>query len=99
MLGQQWAHRYITITQHSWYTPDQQARICAIFAKKALEPYAIWGAGLMPLYLHVSFFLFLAGGLIYLLHLNQVTFGVLVLWVIFAMVGYTFSTVDGILMP
>jgi hypothetical protein len=53
----------------------------------------------MPLYLHVLFFLFLAGGLIYLLHLNQVTFGVLVLWVIFAMVGYAFSTVDGILMP
>jgi hypothetical protein len=31
---------------------------------------AIWGASLMPLYLHVSFFLFLASGLIYLLHLN-----------------------------
>ena len=98
-LGQQWAHRYITITQHPRYTPDQRARIRAIFAKKALEPYAIWGAGLTPLYLHVSFFLFLAGGLIYLLHLNQVTFAVLVPWVVFAMVGYAFSTVDGILTP
>ena len=98
-LGQQWAHRYITITQHPRYTPDQRARIRAIFAKKALEPYAIWGAGLTPLYLHVSFFLFLAGGLIYLLHLNQVTFGVLVPWVGFAMVGYAFSTLDGILTP
>jgi hypothetical protein len=98
-LGQQWAHRYITITQHPRYTPDQRARIRAIFAKKALEPYAIWGAGLTPLYLHVSFFLFLAGGLIYLLHLNQVTFGVLVPWVGFAMVGYAYSTLDGILTP
>ena len=98
-LGQQWAHRYITITQHPRYTPDHLARIRAIFAKYALEPYSIWGAGLTPLYLHVSFFLFLAGGLIYLFNLNHVTFDVVVPWVGFATVGYAVSTVDGILTP
>ena len=98
-LGQQWAHRYITITQHPRYTPDQRARIRAIFAEYALGRYCIWGAGLTPLYLHVSFFLFLAGGLIYLFNLNHVTFSAVVLWVFVAMVGYAASTVDGILMP
>jgi len=98
-LGQQWAHRYITITQHPRYTPDQRARIRTIFANYALQPYSIWGAGLTPLYLHVSFFLFLAGGLIYLFNLNYVTFGVVVLWVVFAMVGYAVPTVEGIRMP
>ena len=98
-LGQQWAHRYVTITQHPRYTPDQRARIRAILAKCALGPYSIWGAGLSPLYLHFSFFLFLAGFLIYLFNLNRVTFGVVGSWAILAILGYTVSTVDGILMP
>jgi hypothetical protein len=97
MLGHQWAHRYITVTQHPRYTPEQRARICAIFAESTLGPYAIWGAGLSPLYLHFSIFLFLAGGLIYLFNLNRVAFGTVVGWVMIALSGYTVITVDGIL--
>ena len=96
-LGHQWAHRYITVTQHPRYTPDQRARIRAIFAESALGPYAIWGAGLSPLYLHFSIFLFLAGGLIYLFNLNRVAFGTVVGWVAIALSGYVVVTVDGIL--
>ena len=95
-LGHQWAHRYITVTQHPRYTPDQRARIRTIFAESALGPYAIWGAGLSPLYLHFSIFLFLAGGLIYLFNLNHVAFGTVVGWVAIAVSGYAIVTVDGI---
>ena len=96
-LGHQWAHRYITVTQHPRYTPDQRARIRTIFAESALGPYTIWGAGLSPLYLHFSIFLFLAGGLIYLFNLNRVAFGTVVWWVAIAVSGYVIVTVDGIL--
>ena len=98
-LGKHWAHRYITVTQHPRYSPDQRARIRAIFAESALGPYAIWGAGLSPLYLHFSIFLFLAGGLVYLFNLNRVAFGAVVWWVAIAISGYAVVTVDGILRP
>ena len=98
-LGKHWAHRYITVTQHPRYSPDQRARIRAIFAESALGPYAIWGAGLSPLYLHFSIFLFLAGGLVYLFNLNRVAFGTVVWWVAIATSGYAIVTVDGILRP
>jgi hypothetical protein len=98
-LGQQWAHRYITITQHPRYTPEERARIRAIFSENALGPYSIWGAGLSHRYLHFSLFLFLAGGLIYLFNLSHAAFGAVAWWIAIAMIGYTFHTVDAILTP
>ena len=98
-LGQQWAHRYISIIQHPRYTPDQRARIRAIFAKNALGAYSIWGAGLSPLFLHLSVFLFLVGGLVYLFNLNRATFGAVVWWVVIATSGYAYVTMDAILKP
>jgi hypothetical protein len=73
--------------------------ICAIFAKSTLGPYAIWGASLLPLYLHFSIFLFLTGGLAYLFNLNHVAFGTVVWWVAIATSGYAIIMVDGILRP
>ncbi len=98
-LGQQWAHRYITITQHPRYTPEERARIRAIFAENALGPYSIWGAGLSPRFLHLSLFLFLAGGLIYLFNLSHAAFGAVVWWIAISMIGYAYATVDAIPTP
>ena len=98
-LGQQWAHRYISVIQHPRYTPDQRARIRAIFAKNALGPYAIWGAGLSPLFLHFSVFLFLVGGLVYLFNLNHAAFGAVVWWVVIATSGYAYVTMEAIFKP
>ena len=98
-LGQQWAHRYISIIQHPRYTPDQRARIRAIFAKNALGAYYIWGAGRSPLFLHLSVFLFLIGGLVYLFNLNRAAFGAVVWWVVIATSGYAYVTMDAILKP
>ena len=98
-LGQQWAHRYISVIQHPRYTPDQRARMRAIFAKNALGPYAIWGAGLSPLFLHFSVFLFLVGGLVYLFNLNRAAFGAVVWWVVIATSGYAYVTMDAIFKP
>jgi len=98
-LGQQWAHRYISVIQHPRYTPDQRARIRAIFAKNALRTYSIWGAGLSPLLLHLSVFLFLLGGLVYLFNLNRAAFGAVVWWLVIATSAYAYVTMDAIFKP
>ena len=98
-LGQQWAHRYISVIQHPRYTTDQRARIRAIFAKNALGPYSIWGAGCSPLFLHLSVFLFQVGGLFHLFNLNRAAFGAVLWWLVIATTAYAYVTMDGIFKP
>jgi hypothetical protein len=53
----------------------------------------------LPLFLHLSVFLFLIGGLIYLFNLNHAAFGAVVWWVRIVTSGYAYVTMDVILKP
>jgi hypothetical protein len=98
-LVQHWVHRYITVTQQPWHTPDQRARIRAFFAGRPWGPYVTWGSDRPPFYLHLSLFLFMAGCAIYLFNLNRTIFYVVICWITIFSTAYIIVTVGGIFVP
>jgi len=98
-LFQQWIHRYLTVTQQQGHTPDQKARIRAIFANRAQGPYFTWGNGSSPLNLHFSFFLFITGGLIYLFNIDLVAFFSVVLGILVFTLVYALHSVAAAFQP
>ena len=81
MFLQGWAKRYIRVTQHPHLTPDQRARVREIFSKYAHGPYVFWGSGPMVFLVHLSIFLFMAGGIIYVHYVNRFFFNFLGSWI------------------
>ncbi|KAF8471386.1 hypothetical protein DFH94DRAFT_637133, partial [Russula ochroleuca] len=69
-----WAVQYFSVSRPPHYTSEKQARIRAIFAKGNPGPNVIWGTSGGPVFLHLSLFLFIAGGLIYLFNINRSVF-------------------------
>ncbi|KAI0249923.1 hypothetical protein BJV78DRAFT_1114486, partial [Lactifluus subvellereus] len=59
-LVQQWARRYIKVTQQP-YSPHKQARIRAFFAEGINKFHLPLVVELLPTFLHLSVFLFFAG--------------------------------------
>lgn len=98
-LVQHWVHRYITVTQQPWHTPDQRARIRAFFAGRPWGPYVTWGSDRPPFYLHLSLFLFMAGSAIYLFNLNRTVFYAVISWITIFATAYIIVTVGGIFVP
>jgi hypothetical protein len=98
-LVQHWVHRYITVTQQPWHTPDQRARIRAFFASRPWGPYVTWGSDRSPFYLHLSLFLFMAGCAIYLFNLNRAVFYAVACWITIFSTAYIIVTVGGTLVP
>jgi Family of unknown function (DUF6535) len=80
-LLQQWARRYITVTQLPRYSPHKRARIRAFFADGVEKFHLPWAVETLPTLLHVSLFLFFSGLLIFLFNINHTTFSVVVWWV------------------
>ncbi|KAH9056360.1 hypothetical protein EDB87DRAFT_1238152 [Lactarius vividus] len=74
-LLQQWARRYIKITQ-TRYSPHKRARIRAFFAEGIEKLHLPWAVEALPTLLHLSLFLFFAGLLIFLFNINHTVFGV-----------------------
>ena len=97
-LVQQWARRYLTVTQFPWRTPDQRARTRAIL-DNARKSNIVWETGPGPFFLHFSLFLFFAGALIYLFNTDHATFGVVVCWVAIFTIAYAGRTVGAISKP
>jgi len=81
MFLQGWTKRYIRITQHPHLTPDQRARVRETFSKYSHGPYIFWGSGPMVFLVHLSIFLFMAGGIIYVHHVNRFFFNILGSWI------------------
>ena len=100
-LGQEWVHRYTKIVQQSRFNPDKGARIRTTFASYAPGSctYHIWGTGRVSLYLHLSFFLFVAGVLISLFNNNHAAFYVISSWFAIFMIGYALITVEAVFKP
>ncbi|KAH9175649.1 hypothetical protein EDB89DRAFT_327842 [Lactarius sanguifluus] len=82
LLLQQWTRRYIKLTQpRSAGSPHQRARIHAFFDKGVEDLRLQWIVDALPILLHASLVLFLAGLLIYTVGSNRTVFYVVVPWV------------------
>src|SRR5260221_10812496 len=73
-LLQQWARRYVTITQTPRYGLHKRARIRAFFAEGVDKLYVHWAVEGVPALLHLSLALFLAGLLIFLCNVDHTVF-------------------------
>jgi Family of unknown function (DUF6535) len=91
-LLQQWARRYVTITQPPRYSPHKRARIRAFFADGIDKLHLPWAVEALPALLHVSLFLFLFGLLVFLFNINHTVFNVVVWWVGLSTGVYGFIT-------
>jgi Family of unknown function (DUF6535) len=78
---QQWARRYLTITQPPRYSPRKRASIRAFFANGVEKFHLPWSVEALPALLHLSLFLFFTGLAIYLFNINHTVFTVVVWWV------------------
>jgi hypothetical protein len=79
-LLQQWARRYLKVTQPR-YSPHKRARIRAFFAEgvdKFLLPLAVEA---LPTMLHLSLFLFFAGLAVFLWNVNLTIFKLVLSWI------------------
>ncbi|KAN0137365.1 hypothetical protein V8E53_004810 [Lactarius tabidus] len=93
-LLQQWARRYIKITQPP-YSAHDRARIRAFFFEGVKTLHLPWVIEALPTLLHLSLFLFFAGLIIYLFNINHTVFTVVAWWV-----GFCTATYVGVtLMP
>ncbi|KAI0301523.1 hypothetical protein B0F90DRAFT_1595567, partial [Multifurca ochricompacta] len=79
-LLQQWARRYIKITQPR-YSPHKRARIRAFFAEGVDKLHLPWAVEALPTLLHVSLFLFFGGLLMFLFNINHTVFSAVAWWV------------------
>jgi len=92
-LLQQWARRYIRITQLPRRSPDKRAQIRAFFANGVDRFHVTWAVELLPTLVHLSLFIFFDGLLIFLFNINHAVFGVVVYWVALSAMIYTGITI------
>jgi tRNA threonylcarbamoyladenosine modification (KEOPS) complex Pcc1 subunit len=92
-LLQQWARRYITITQPPRYSPHKRAPIRAFFADGVERFHLPSSVEMLPALLHLSLFLFFIGLVIFLFNIHHTVFSVVVWWVGLAAAGYMWITV------
>ncbi|KAN0137408.1 hypothetical protein V8E53_004853, partial [Lactarius tabidus] len=90
-LLQQWARRYITITQPSC-GPRKRARIRAFFAEGLEKRHLHLAVEALPILLHISLFLFFAGLLVLLFNTDHTVFGIVAGWVGFCVAVYGYIT-------
>ncbi|KAH9955731.1 hypothetical protein BJV74DRAFT_954766 [Russula compacta] len=77
---QQWARRYVRITQPPRCSPEKRARIRAFFADGVDKLHIPWAVEGLPALLHLSLFLFFLGVLIFLFNINHTVF----LWAVWS---------------
>ncbi|KAN0116053.1 hypothetical protein V8E52_006359 [Russula decolorans] len=80
-LLHQWTRRYLTVTQPVHCSPHKRARIRAFFANGVDKMHLPWVVEALPILLHLSLSLFLAGLLIFLFNINHTAFNAVVGWV------------------
>jgi Family of unknown function (DUF6535) len=78
---QQWARRYVTITQPPLYSPHKRAPIRAFFAHGVNKFHLPWSVEALPALLHLSLFLFFSGLGVFLFNINHTVFSVVIWWV------------------
>ncbi|KAH9970218.1 hypothetical protein BGW80DRAFT_1254096 [Lactifluus volemus] len=78
---QQWARRYVEITQPPRYSPYKRAPIRAFFANGVDKFHLPWSVEALPALLHLSLFLFFSGLVLFLFNINHTVFSVVIWWV------------------
>ncbi|KAI0298951.1 hypothetical protein BC826DRAFT_1120995 [Russula brevipes] len=91
-LLQQWARRYIKITQPR-YSPDKHARIRAFFSEGVERLHLPWAVEALPALLHISLFLFFSGLLVFLSNIHHTVFSAAAWWIGLCVATYTVITV------
>ncbi|KAH9971404.1 hypothetical protein BGW80DRAFT_457203 [Lactifluus volemus] len=94
-LLQQWARRYVRITQPPRSGLQKRAPIRAFFHNGVEKFHLPWSVEALPALLHLSLFLFFSGLVIYLFNINHTVFTVVVWWV--AVAGTLYACIT--LMP
>jgi len=93
ILVQQWARRYIKLTQpRSASGPYKRALVRAFFNKGIKDLHLQWAVDALPILLHTSLVLFLAGFIIFSFGYNHTVLKVVVSWVGLCAVMYTYFT-------
>ncbi len=97
-LLQQWTRRYIRVTQ-ALGSAHKRARIRQFFFSGVGNLHFLLGLDAVPTLLHLSVFLFFAGLLVLLRHINHTVFNAVVVWVVFCVMVYTYITYLPIFRP
>jgi Family of unknown function (DUF6535) len=87
-LLQQWARRYVTVTQPPRYSPHKRARIRAFFADGVENFHLPWAVETLPTLLHLSLFLFFSGLIVFSLNVHYTIFYVIAWWIGLSAVAY-----------
>jgi Family of unknown function (DUF6535) len=90
---QQWARRYIQITEKPHYTPHYGARVRAFFTRGLERLHFSWAAEAIPLLIHMSLILFFTGLLIYLYNIHHTVFWAAACWIVLSAVVYLVITI------
>jgi hypothetical protein len=98
-LLQQWARRYIRVTQPVRCGPEKRARMRAFFSHGVDKLYARAIAQRLPLLLHLSLFIFLVGLSISLYYSYYTVFNSVTWSIVLFSAGYAFITVMPIFLP
>ena len=80
-LVQQWARRYLRVTQPPQFSPHGCARIRAFYSDGVEKFHLSRAVEALPTLIHLSLFLFFVGLLIYLFNINHFVFLAIVWWV------------------
>ena len=100
-LGQEWAHRYIRVTQQTELSPEKRARVRAIFANNTQSAWghSVWGRGRLTIYLHCSLLFYITAVLIYLFITCHAVFGAVLFLILFFGIVYAVVTMEAISKP
>jgi hypothetical protein len=89
---QQWARRYIRLTQPPRCSPEKRARMRAFFANGVDKMHVPWAVEGLPTLLHLSLFLFFGGLVIFLFSVDQEVFTRVVWWIVLFSIVYGLIT-------
>lgn len=89
---QQWARRYLRVTQLPRCSPHEQAQVRAFFANGADKLHVAWAAEALSAFVHLPLFIFFTGLVIYLFNIDHTVFSTVVCWVASLSVVYVCVT-------
>jgi hypothetical protein len=90
---QQWARRYIRLTQPERCSPEKRARMRGFFAEGVKKMHIPWAVEGLPALLHLSLFLFFCGLVIFLFNINQEVFSCVIWWIGLFSIVYLLITI------
>ena len=91
-LLQQWARRYIRLTQLARTNPETRARMREFYAKGVDDMHIPWAVEGLPTLLHLSLFLFFGGLAVFLFNVDQEVFSCVVCWIGLFLIVYGLIT-------